>query len=600
MKIHYHREVQMLKSFYKRSFSQIIGVALILGMVSSCGEKYSKPVARVGGRIITVGDFEDSFARGKSKEIIAQSTMEEKLEHLNTMIDKELQIVAAYRMNLDKDQEIIDKVENRGESTILRRLIDKEVIDPQISESELKDFYERSKKDVKIEEIVLKTSSDPSETEQNQINKKLEEIQSEIKNGTDFTELVNKYSQDKDKRVSPQQVEKGLLKWTPYTADDPIYQTAFEMKKDEISEPIKTEKGYSIIKVVEYRNPVVRPYAAEKERIKQQLLRKRTKELEQKYYEFLEKLKQKYGVEYKDENIQKFVDVVTETLKDSPGEQKTKIPDPKRLFYNFTGEDKKLALVIYHEGQVTIDNFIEDLNKYPMGRMPSISSKEEVVDLIDRRSLPRILLKLEADDQNLRDDPEVNKEFKNLTESYILGKIKKVEVDDKINLTDELMNKYFEDHREEFKNEEKREVQEITVSDEKLAQEIYKRAKAGENFTKLFKKYNEKKTLELKEGNLGFITRGRQYYGKAAFEIGKGEVAEPILIGKNFSIIKVLNIQEATYKTFDQAKRYVNARLLREMKAEREKVWLEELRKATEITIYDSRLENTFSNYNAE
>ena len=196
----------MINSIQKKMVIGGLVISLLLSLMAGCGKKGSQPVARVGGRIISVSEFEDGFSRGKSKEVIIKSELQSKLDHLNKMIDKELQIVAAYRENLDKDEDIIKKVEKRGESTILRRLIDKEVIDPNISESEIKEIYNTSKKEVKIEEIVLKMNPDANEHEQKVIQDKLTEIQEKIDTGVDFSKLVETYSQDRSKVVAPQQV----------------------------------------------------------------------------------------------------------------------------------------------------------------------------------------------------------------------------------------------------------------------------------------------------------------------------------------------------------------------------------------------------------
>ena len=585
--------------YFQRSlFKLLIGFVLVCSLFIACGEKGTQPVARIGGRIITVTEFEDSFSRGKSQKIIVESTLESKLDHLNKMIDKELQIVAAYRANLDQDEEIIKRVEKRGESAIFRRLIDKEVIDPNISQKEIKQFYKKSKKQVKVAEIVLQMNPNAAEQEQKEVNDKLKEIQEKIDSGADFSKLVEKYSQDKNRRVAPHQGQKGLLKWTPFNSDDPVCQKGFTMKVGEVSEPIKTKKGYSIIKVLEIIKPVVKPFSVEKERIKQQVLRKRGKDLEKKYVEFLEKLKKKYAVEYKEENIQKFIDTVAKPARDTTKNRDFRFStDREKPFKNFSSEDKELIIIKYSDGKISIGDFIEEINKFPITRRPNIANSEEVFNLIDRRILPQKLLELEAEAQDIKNDEKVKEQLTSFSESYMLSKIKQVEIKGKAKATDNDLMKYYEEHRDEFKNQEKREIQEIAVKDESLANELLKRAKSGENFTKLVKKYSEKESSKKKGGNIGLIIRSRQYYGKQAFETEPGGIAGPISIGKFYSIIKVLDVKEATFKTFAESKKLLSAKVNREFKNQREKDWMEELKNEIEITIFENRLKNSFSYY---
>ena len=84
--------------------------------------------------------------------------------------------------------------------------------------------------------------------------------------------------------------------------------------------------------------------------------------------------------------------------------------------------------------------------------------------------------------------------------------------------------------------------------------------------------------------------------GTAAFETEAGEIAGPIKIGKKFAVIKVISIKESSYKTFEEAKNYAQARARREFIRIRSKEWLAELRDEIDVTIYENRLEKTFSN----
>jgi len=590
----------MLNHFQRRILFAIIGLIVGAYFFTGCGEKGNQPVVRVGGRVISVKKFEDSFSRGKAKNILAKSTLEDKIAHLNKMIDKELQIVDAYRKKLDQDEEVKKQLETRGEVAILRRLIDKVIIDPNIPESEIKKYYKKSKKQVKISEIIIKMSSKPSEQEQKAIDNKLNYIMNELKNGADFSDLIKKYSQDKS-MSQPGRGSKGLLSWTPMSAKEPITQKAFSMKVGEYSDPVKTRKGYSIIKVTDITNVEVKPYADEKMRIKQEILRTRGKELEEKYFKYLSDLKAKDDTQFHEDNIDKFIEAVNRTDADTSKEAKPQPPmDPKAMFNKFNDAEKELSLVSYNGGKITIGKLVEDLSQFPITRRPRLTEAKDLNNLLDKRVLPRELLKLEAEKKNIKNDKEVKKQLKSFRESFMLSKIKKMEVSDKVNITDDDLKKYFEEHREEFKNQEKREVQEIFVKDAKLAEKIAALAKAGQNFTRLAKKYNEKASTKPKNGNLGFIKRSRQHIGKPAFELEIGGIAGPIKVGNNYSIIKLLNIQEQSYKTFEDSKRFIKSKVNKLFRENREKEWMDALRKEIEITIYENRLQKTFSNLKSE
>ena len=79
------------------------------------------------------------------------------------------------------------------------------------------------------------------------------------------------------------------------------------MKTGKVSEPIKTDKGFSIIKVVSKEDAGLKAYDIEKRKIRQDFLRMRGKDLEKQYFDFLDKLKVDYNAVYFDENIDKVV-----------------------------------------------------------------------------------------------------------------------------------------------------------------------------------------------------------------------------------------------------------------------------------------------------
>ncbi len=572
----------------------MISLLMMVIFISNCGDKSTQPVARVGGRIITVGQFENMFSRGKAPDALAKATLQDKKDFLNNMINNELQLVSAYQKGLDKDKEVMENVEKRGENVIIRRLIDLEVIDKIIPEADIKKNYDKAKKQVQIEEIAIKMTPNPTDQEKENVDKKLQTIKQELKNGTDFSELVKKYSEDAQQAAN----QKRTLKWAPSIAEDPVFQNAFTMRKGQISEQLKTNRGYSFIKVIDIMDANLRPYSMERERIQQDFMRMKSSDLEKRYFAYLDQLKIKYHAKSFDENIQKIVDI---SKKDSSEQGSSPIPkDIDAILSKFSDDERKSSLVEYDGGAITIEKFLEELKMYPIPRRPDIAKKEEIITLLDKRFIPQALLTKEAKDRNIAGDKQVKEKLKEFSESFMLTKIKKLEVDDKIAVPEDSVKKYYEKNLEEFKNPEMREVQEIFVTNESLANQIFSRAKAGENFTKLARKYNEKTSTKKNDGNLGFIRDSRQYIGKPAFETKLNSIAGPIKAGNSYSIIKVLSIQEATYKTYEEAKRFVSVKVEREMKNGREQQWIDEMRKEIKVTVYEDRVDNTFSKFRKE
>lgn len=143
----------------------------------------------------------------------------------------------------------------------------------------------------------------------------------------------------------------------------------------------------------------------------------------------------------------------------------------------------------------------------------------------------------------------------------------KVEIDDKLVFTDEDLRKFYDSNKEKFFEPEKVRVFHIMIpvdpssnaeerdKAKKLAEELAKRAKAGEDFSALATKYS-KDAYRVKGGELGFIHRGRlePEIEDIAFSLGEGEAGGPVKTMYGYSIVKAGERKAASPLSFDDAR----------------------------------------------
>jgi peptidyl-prolyl cis-trans isomerase D len=138
--------------------------------------------------------------------------------------------------------------------------------DITIEEEQMKDYYEANQEKfkepekVKARHILLKIDQPKKEAE---IKKKAMEIYKKAKEGADFAKLASQHSQD------PKTKEKGGdLGYFPRGVMVKEFEdVAFGLKPGEISEPIKTQFGFHIIKVEDKKEEGIKDFDSAKPEI---------------------------------------------------------------------------------------------------------------------------------------------------------------------------------------------------------------------------------------------------------------------------------------------------------------------------------------------
>ena len=141
-------------------------------------------------------------------------------------------------------------------SLLIQKSQEKFYKEEKVSDSEMKKYYdehidEYKKDEVEASHILIKTTDDNnkplSEAEQKKAKAKAEKVLKEVKAGGDFAELAKKYSQD------PGSASQGgsLGAFGKGMMVKEFEDAAFGMEPGEVSDLVKTDFGYHIIKVTD-------------------------------------------------------------------------------------------------------------------------------------------------------------------------------------------------------------------------------------------------------------------------------------------------------------------------------------------------------------
>lgn len=278
----------------KRTILLITIVASIF--VISCskgGVQNSSVVAKVGPTNITQEDAGREL-KALPDQIQKMFQGQEGTERfVDELVKKEVLYQEAKKKGLENNPEFQKKVEDFKKLTLISTLLEKEIEEKsKVTDKEVQDYYEAHKKDfaannqVRASHILVKTEEDAKK------------LLDQIKKGADFAKLAKANSIDTGSAKNG-----GDLGFFSRGQMVPEFErAAFGLKKGELSNPVKTQYGYHIIKVTGVKEGSVVEFDKIKQLLTQRLTSAKQKDL---FDSYVNDLKKSYKVEINKEAIAK-------------------------------------------------------------------------------------------------------------------------------------------------------------------------------------------------------------------------------------------------------------------------------------------------------
>jgi len=242
----------------------------------------NKVLATVNGKEISQDDL-DILMQSLSPQVAMQFNGEEgKKRLIDELVSQELLYLDAVKNGFDKEDEFTSELNKVKENLLKQYAVKKILNDITVSDEEVADYYEQNKsyfqkpESVKASHILV----DDEET----ANKILDEI----KAGLAFEDAA------KNNSKCPSNTNGGDLGYFTRGKMIPEFEkVAFELKEGEISQPVKTQFGYHIIKLVDRKQPSISPLEEVKTELKKQMVGMKQNKA---YMQKTDELKKQYEV----------------------------------------------------------------------------------------------------------------------------------------------------------------------------------------------------------------------------------------------------------------------------------------------------------------
>jgi peptidyl-prolyl cis-trans isomerase SurA len=387
--------------------------------------------------------------------------------------------------------------------------------------------------------------------------------------GGNFEQLASQYSEDpgsKDKGGDLGFFERRMMV-------QEFDEAAFNLKVGEVSDIVKSNFGYHIIKVTE-KAPLP---SLDEERENLKKIYRQTK-YQAQYDKLVDSLRNKYAYKL---NGQTFSALVEKSDSMRVGDESSKLD-----------EIKDMPLYTFSNQSVSVSNYWQKL-----GAASDFANRMVDADLITNS-----VKKISGDDlleQEALNLEKTNPSFAELMEDYKNGififKLQEDEIWNKVSVDSVKLYDFYQNTKEKYVWPDRVSYSEIFTRNDSLSQVYMKQLNAGANFDTLASKFTERPGFKEKAGRFDLTDAKSNLLAIEADKLkNSGEYTSPVNNAGGYSIVRLNSKEKSRIKTFDEAKAEVSG-AFQDFESKRlEREYLDGLKMRYKPVFYYDKLEKAF------
>jgi len=425
--------------------------------------------------------------------------------------------------------------------------------------------------EIRASHILIELKPDFTSEDSAKALEKVLKIKEKIELGEDFAELAKEFSEDDGTK----NLGGDLGFFSRRMMVQPFDESAFNLEIGQVSDVVKTQFGYHLIKVTDKKQ--IKSFDEEKDILRSIYQRIKYNEDKQRY---IDSLKRAFNYKVNSgliEQIASKADTIQVGGQYWISHLKTEFGDS--------------IIITYARQKISVDTLM--------------ARAEILAEFINRRitksMLDNIVTRISEDlllAEAVEYLPEKYPQFAELMEEYkngiLIFKLQEEEVWNKIHIDEEKLRTYWEANKERYQWPDRVEYAEIFVRSDSIAQEIYRMLKAGEEFDSLAAKYTERPGYKDRYGYHGIKPILDNALSQKANQLKEGEFSEPFQNTNGYSIVKLIKKHPADLKKFEEALPEVSG-AVQEIESKRlENDYLEFLKSNYKPRIYYDKLNKTF------
>jgi peptidyl-prolyl cis-trans isomerase SurA len=208
----------------------------------SCGQEQNEVLMTIDGKPYYASEFTRVYK--KNLDLVKDESQKSVDSYLELFVDYKLKVAEAYDTKLHENSSFKADFEKYEE-----QLSRKYIYEDKVTEEIVKEAYDRGLYEIEASHILLLINYTAAPQDTLAAYNKIKKIREEALSGNDFKALVEKYSEE------PGAAERGgyLGYFSAFAMVYPFESAAYNTNVGEISEIVRTQFGYHIIKVTDKR-----------------------------------------------------------------------------------------------------------------------------------------------------------------------------------------------------------------------------------------------------------------------------------------------------------------------------------------------------------
>ena len=478
-------------------------------------------LAAVGDHQITLTEFNERYSN-----FLFSTGAKDNMVVRKSVLDNIINEILLY--NYDSNEKILTdsgylkELEDIRMRMILAYLKDQEVYAKiTVSEQEMRQAFSRVNEQIAARHLFAQTEEEANN---------LYEL---VNVGVDFSTLAKQVFTD-----SILQNNGGYLGYFTWGDMDPAFEdAAYALKVGEISPPVKTEYGYSIIKLEDrISNPLLTESEFQRKKAHlETVIKMRKKEPSEK--EYLNNILDESKINF-NENV--LANILGNLYSIENAE----------FSVNNSGDEQCVEYSGRVYTQAEIEKKISDLSEYQRKRINSLENLEDAIEgLILRDSLYNIALSKGYDTTQV----VLDKIQKSSMNAFI--KFKRDEIVSEAQIPDSVVYNFYTENIYLFSTEPEINLQEILVSNEEMANNLINLLNKGSDFGELANEYSLREWSAKNNGIMGYAPISKFGSYKDIFWNSQvGEIIGPVKIEGIYGIFRLLGKEDGKPLDFDDVK----------------------------------------------